>query len=80
MNRRIAIEPALSNVRNHLAGKGYTVENLNSNEMGSYDAIVITGLNNNLLGMSDTDSKAVVIDASGLTPEEVASEIDRSLS
>lgn len=81
---KIAIEPALSNVKDYLSGIGYKVETIDVNkEAGSlrgYDAIVVTGLSTNLLGMSNTRSKAPVINADGLTPEEVASKIERGLS
>jgi galactitol-specific phosphotransferase system IIB component len=76
---KIAIEPALTNVKDYLAGKGYDVESLNSNErfdMNTYDAIVVTGLNTNLLGIHDTETKAVVINADGLTPPEVAKQLE----
>lgn len=81
---KIAIEPALSNVKDYLSGIGYKVETIDVNkEAGSlrgYDAIVVTGLSTNLLGMSNTRSKAPVINADGLTPEEVARKIERGLS
>lgn len=81
---KIAIEPALSNIKDYLSGMGYKVENIDLNkETGSlrgYDAVVVTGLSTNLLGMSSTRSKAPVINADGLTPEEVAAKIERTLS
>ena len=81
---RIAIEPALSNIKDYLSGMGYEVETIDVNkEVGSlrgYDAVVVTGLSTNLLGMSNTRAKAPVINADGLTPEEVAGKIKSSLS
>ncbi len=81
---RIAIEPALSNVKDYLSGLGYKVETIDVNkEAGSlrgFDAVVVTGLSTNLLGMSSTRSKAPVINADGLTPEEVAGKIKSSIS
>lgn len=78
MKGRIAIEPALSNVKNYLTEKGYTVESMTEGEkqnLQQYDAIVVTGLSKNLLGIEDTDTRAVVINADGLTPQEVAGRI-----
>ena len=40
--------------------------------LNAYDAIVDTGLNTKLLGIQDNETKAVVINAKGLTPSEVA--------
>jgi precorrin-6B methylase 1 len=80
MKGKIAIEPALSNVKSYLSGIGYNVENISaagSTNLRGYDAIVVTGLNKNLAGINDTETKAVVINADGLTPQEVARELDR---
>jgi hypothetical protein len=80
MKGKIAIEPALSNVKNYLAGQGYTVDSMNFNggtNLRGYDAIVVTGLNTNLAGVHDADTRAVVINADGLTPQDVARELDR---
>ena len=77
MKGKIAIEPALTTVKDYLSGKGYNVETMNpngvsSNVLNGYDAIVVTGLSTNLLGIQDADYKAVVISAAGLTPPKVA--------
>jgi hypothetical protein len=84
MNGRIAIEPTLSNVKDYLSGIGYTVETIDENKktgsLQDFDVIVVTGLSTNLLGMSGTRTKAPVINADGLTPEEVAGKIKSSLS
>jgi len=76
MNGRIAIEPNLTNVKSYLDQKGYTVESINfgdsSKNLQGYDAIVVTGQNSNFFGYEDTETKAVVIKADGLTPEQVA--------
>jgi hypothetical protein len=79
---RIAIEPNLSPIRDYLAGKGYKVESINFSDqppkkLSGYDAFVVTGLNSNFLGIHNTGTNAVVINADGLTPEEVARELDR---
>jgi hypothetical protein len=80
MKGKIAIEPTLSNVKSYLSEIGYTVESMNVNgtdNLTGYDAIVVTGLSKNLAGINDTNTKAAVINADGLTPQEVASQLDR---
>jgi hypothetical protein len=80
MKGKIAIEPTLSNVKSYLSEIGYTVESMNVNgtdNLIGYDAIVVTGLSKNLAGINDTNTKAAVINADGLTPQEVASQLDR---
>ena len=80
MNGKIAIEPNLTTFKSYLTEKGYNVESINlnesSNNLEDFDAIVVTGLNTNILGVQDTETKAVIINADGLTPEEVAKELD----
>lgn len=84
MKGKIAIEPTLTNVKEYLTGEGYDVESMNldehsSNNLNAYDAIVVTGLNTNLAGVQDTETKAVVISADGLTPPEVAKRLEEIL-
>lgn len=82
MDKKIAIEPNLTPVKEYLTQKGFDVDSVNlsesANKLQGYDAIVVSGMNTDFLGMEDTSTKAVVINAKGLTPEEVAKEIERS--
>lgn len=81
MNGKIAIEPNLTNVKDYLNEKGYSVESVrfgdSSKNLQDYDAIVVTGQNSNFLGYEDTGTKAVVIKADGLTPEQVENELSQ---
>lgn len=82
MKGKIAIEPALTNVKDYLVGKGYEVDSMSPNmeftkNLQKYDAVVVTGLSKNLLGVHDTETKAAVINADGLSPQDVAREIER---
>jgi len=86
MTQTIAVEPNLTPVKNFLSSKGYQVESINFNEATAkfpsdrFDAFVVTGLNTNFMGIHDTNTKAVVIDAGGLTPEQVYSELMQRLA
>lgn len=85
MNQRIAVEPGLTPVKELLSTKGYQVDSINvgadaSTAAGNYDAYIVTGMNSNFLGMGNTTSKAVVINASGLTPEQIVTELQSRLS
>jgi len=78
--KRIAIDNSLKNVQNYLENKGYTVELLKDNDnLNGYDAIVVSGQKNNFLGIHDTVTKAPVINAHGMTPEEIHREIENRL-
>jgi hypothetical protein len=80
MRQTIAVEPDLTPVKDYLTDKGYDVQNINYGEMNSrktskFDAYVVTGIDKNFMGMTDTDSKAVIIDAAGMTPEQIYHEL-----
>lgn len=81
LGKRIGIEPALTPIRDYLNEKGYDVINLShgmrkdSTNYNQFDAIVVTGMSDDFLGMEDTKTDAVIIDASGLTPAEVENQI-----
>jgi hypothetical protein len=73
---KIAIEPNLSPIGDYLAQKGYQVESVNPGtspgvNLNAYQAIIVTGQHNNFMGIGDTETKAAVIDATGMTPQDV---------
>lgn len=80
MKQKIAVEPTLTPVKDFLSSKGYNVESINFGEAlttksNQYDAFIVTGMDKNFMGIHDTNTKAVVIDAKGLTPEQVYHEL-----
>jgi hypothetical protein len=82
MNRTVAVENNLTPYSAYLRREGYTVENMSvedmlQKKMPDYDAYVVTGISENYLGFHDTVTKAPVINADGLTPEQVARMIER---
>lgn len=80
--KKIGVEFGLTNVADFLKNEGYLVEILsesiddNISKIDGLDAIVASGMNTDMLGMSDTETKAPVINAEGLTPQEIKSRID----
>ena len=84
MKQKIAVESELTPVRNFLSSKGYQVESVHlgeitKNETHKFDAFVVTGMDENFLGINDTISKAIVLDAAGMTPEQVYHELQLRL-
>lgn len=80
MKHKIAIEHSLTPVKELLADKGYSVESIDfsseyTRQMDKYDAIVVTGMNDNFMGVKDPNTRAIVIDANGMTPEQVYHEL-----
>ncbi len=75
---KIAIEPNLTPIKDYLSNRGYDVESINLDKQtadkadrGHYDAYVVTGLNTNFMGIQDRETDALVIDAEGMTPEQI---------
>lgn len=81
--QKIAVQKGLTPVRDYLADQGYEVETIDFDaftqaQNENYDAIVLTGMNKNFLGMEDTATGAPVIDATGMTPEEIHEQIQQA--
>ncbi|HOM01821.1 MAG TPA: YkuS family protein [Acetivibrio sp.] len=86
MKPRIAIEENLTPIEEFLSEKGYEVENIDftdaeeiSSLIDEFDAFVVTGLDTNMLGIDDVETDAIIIDAAGMTPEQVYDELEARL-
>lgn len=82
MKKKIAVESQLSNVKDYLAQKGYDVLEFQHNKgskatFQGIDAVVISGMDQNYLGMHDIKTEAVVIEASGMTPQQIMDSIEQ---
>lgn len=79
--KRIGVEPTLTNVQGALRDKGYEVVELSGqgqDQSGSgCDFYVVTGLNSNVMGIQDTTVDAPIIEADGLSAEEVCRRIEQ---
>jgi DNA-binding response OmpR family regulator len=81
--KKIAVQRDLTPVKEYLEGQGYKVETVEFDaftkaQNEDYDAIVLTGMSNDFLGMQDTATGAPVIDATGMTPEEIFEQINQA--
>lgn len=80
--KKIGVEVGLTNVADFLKNEGFSVEILSESidnnipKLDGLDAIVTSGMNTDMLGISDTETKAPVISANGLTPQEIKSRIE----
>lgn len=82
--KKIGIEKGLTPVRDFLASKGYSVSEIDlgskgADTLGSFDAIVVTGLNDNVMGIQTTSTKAPIIEAYGMKPEDIQMAIEREI-
>lgn len=86
MSRRVAVSEALSPVKQLLHREGFDVINLENEAalsekgIGDYDAVIVSGLDPNMMGMQDISGKAVVISAAGRNPEEIVAELRHRLA
>ncbi|RKD31448.1 YkuS family protein [Thermohalobacter berrensis] len=81
MNKKIAIEDTLGNVRNFLVNQGYQVSNLSQtkNNLDQYDAVIVSGQDDNFMGIRDTVTKTPVINASGRSPVDIYDQLKNTL-
>ena len=81
--KKIGVEKGLSMVADYLTNQGFSVQTLSENlennaqNLDNLDAVIVSDLNSDMMGFGDTTSRVPVINASGLTPEEVRDLVDR---
>nr|WP_263326134.1 YkuS family protein [Neobacillus sp. Marseille-Q6967] len=77
---RVGVEQSLTDIQQALRDKGYDVVELKQeSDAQNCDCCVITGLDSNVMGMADTVTKAPVIEANGLSADEVCQRVDSRL-
>ncbi|MGE7113546.1 YkuS family protein [Lysinibacillus sp. NPDC047702] len=78
MSRIIGVEQSLSNVEQALKAKGYEVIQLrNEEDAKRCDACVITGQDKDVMGISDPILAGPVIDANGLSADEILQRVEK---
>jgi galactitol-specific phosphotransferase system IIB component len=84
--KKIGLEKGLSTIANYLNSEGYSVEILsediqnNIEKCNNLDVIVTADYNTNMMGFSDTSTKVPIINASGLTQEEIKDKIEQKIT
>jgi hypothetical protein len=77
---KIGVEQSLTNIQQALKEKGYDVVELRQeSDAQNCDCCVITGLDSNMMGMQDTFTKGSVIDANGMSANEVCEQVESRL-
>jgi hypothetical protein len=80
--KKVAVQNGLSTISDYLCKEGYTVKEFDNrkknagNFLNKYDAIVVTGENQNIMGIENTISSTPIIDATGMTAQEVMERIE----
>ncbi|MBM7655085.1 YkuS family protein [Neobacillus cucumis] len=77
---KVGVEQSLTNIQQVLREKGYDVVELKQeSDAQNCDCCVVTGLDSNVMGMSDTITKGSVIDANGMSADEVCRQVESRL-
>lgn len=75
--KRIGVEQSLTNIQEALREKGYEVVSLQTeSDAQNVDCCVVTGLDSNVMGIQNATTTASVIEANGLSADDVINEIE----
>ncbi|SDI41104.1 YkuS family protein [Natribacillus halophilus] len=78
---RIGVEQSLSDVQAALQEKGHDVVPLQQEQDAmDCDCCVTTGMDSNVMGMSDTATQAPVIEAHGMNTEQICEKVEDRLN
>lgn len=72
-NKTIAVEGGLGHIKSALQQAGFNTVDMTTSDNSSWqkaDMIMVTGQNENLMGIQDTQTKAPVINVHGLSAED----------
>lgn len=72
---KVAVDGYLGSVRQMLSDRGYEI--LPMDQLTEADCVVVSGGDSNMMGVETALTKAPVIAALGMTPEEVMAEVER---
>lgn len=74
---RIGVEQSLSNIQQALRDRGHDVVELKQeSDSQGCDCCVISGLDSNVMGMQTTSIQGSVIEANGLSADEVCQQVE----
>jgi len=76
MEKVIAVDENLKGLREALVSQGYEVIGLEEDETERAQAMVVTGMDQNMMGMQDIKTKVPVISADGKTSDEIVNSIN----
>ena len=77
---KIGVEQSLTNVQEALRARGYEVVSLRQeSDAKGCDCCVITGQDSNVMGIQNAITEGSVIEARGLTAEEICERVEERL-
>jgi hypothetical protein len=78
--KKVAVESNLTNVDQALQSGGFQTVGLEDSSLNDVSAIIVSGQDKNFLGMQDTSRKIPVINAEGLSAEDVVHQVKNHIS
>jgi galactitol-specific phosphotransferase system IIB component len=81
--KKVAVERDLSRIGDYLKNEGYNVQQLDTNmkyntsALNGFDAVVLSGVSDDMMGMQDTLTSTPIINADGMTVEQIKDEIEK---
>lgn len=77
---KVGVEQSLTDVQDALQSRGYEVVQLKQeSDAQGCDCCVITGQDQNVMGIQNTITEGSVINAHGLTAEEICDQVEKKL-
>ncbi|KGA98884.1 hypothetical protein AJ85_20565 [Alkalihalobacillus alcalophilus ATCC 27647 = CGMCC 1.3604] len=77
---RIGVEQTLTDVQQELQAKGYDIVQLNNEQDAQgCDCCVISGQDQNVMGIQNAVTQGSVINADGMTAQEVCQQVERKI-
>ena len=76
---KIAVENSLTNVKQALENSGHQVVSMDTGSVQNCDCCVISGQDKNMMGFAQTATQASVINADGLSADEVVRQVNDRL-
>lgn len=78
---RVGVEQSLSDVQQELQSRGFDVVQLKQEQDAQgCDCCVITGQDENVMGIQNTVTEGSVINAHGMTAEEICQKVEQKLN
>ncbi len=84
--KKVAVQKGLGPIKNHLENEGFKVKEFDNrkktakNYLNKFDAVVITGESKDFMGIEDTLTNASIINADGMSAEDVKNELDKHMT
>ncbi|WP_096435612.1 YkuS family protein [Alteribacter populi] len=77
---RVGVEQSLSDIQEALQQRGYDIVQLKQEQDASgCDCCVISGQDQNMMGMQDAQTQGSVINAHGMSADEVCQQVDQRI-